>query len=134
MYLGMVMTQHVQRPMHNQPNEFLSKRNAVRDRRPAGDRGTDVHISHERPIVLQAKRDHIGSPIPREGPTIQRAHALAREEVHVHPRRRFVFLLEHRLHGPANECRAQSGCHPGGIDHYVMRGQPVSILQRSHLP
>ena len=134
MCLGMVMTQHVQRPMHDQPNEFLPKRDAVRESRPPGDRGAQVYVSHERPNMLQPKGNHIGGPIPREGPTIQRAHALAREEIHVHGRRSRVFLLEHRLHGPAHECRAQSGCHPGGIDDDVMRVQPVSILLRSRLP
>lgn len=134
MGLGMVMTQHVQRAMHDQPNEFLPKRDTLCDRRPAGGGGAHVHVPHERPIVPHAKRDHVGGPIPLKRPPIQRAHALAREKIHVHGCRSLVFLLEHRPNGPADERRAQPGCHPGRDDDDIMRGQPASTLRRSHLP
>ncbi len=115
--------------MNNQPNEFLTKGDAVRDRRPAGSGGAHVHVRHERAMVLQAKRDDIGGPIPLKGPTIQCAHALAREKIYVHGRRSLVFLLEHGPNCAPNERRAQPGCHPGRVDDHIMRGQLVSTLR-----
>jgi hypothetical protein len=59
----MVETEHVERPVDHEPNQFLTGGDAQGSRRGPRLAGADIDVTHDPIIVIQSERDDVGNPV-----------------------------------------------------------------------